>query len=77
MLASLVGYFSFKTENGNTTDKTKTISYSSPTQAVTTPETHGTIEGAFGWLFLYVSEYLSLKFCFGFSACNLHRHIVI
>lgn len=82
MLASLVRYSKFQDyENGNTTEKNQNyllLSHQSLqmgfAQTVTTPETHGTIEGAFGWLFLYVSEYLSLKFCFGFSACNLHRH---
>lgn len=34
-----------------------------------TPETHGTTKGAVGWAFLYFSEYLSLKFSLGFSAC--------
>lgn len=37
--------------------------------ALTTPETHGTNNGADGWAFLYDSEYLSLKFSLGFSAC--------
>lgn len=70
---------------GNTTEITKTISplLSHQTvllstcvyaEGVTTPETHGTMVGAFGWLFLYDSEYLSLKFSFGCSACNSHWH---
>lgn len=37
--------------------------------ALTTPEIHGTNNGADGWEFLYDSEYLSLKFSLGFSAC--------
>lgn len=36
---------------------------------LTTPETQGTITGAFGWDLLYDSEYLSLKLSLGFSAC--------
>lgn len=36
---------------------------------LTTPDTHGTINGAFGCAFLYDSEYLSLKLNFGFSSC--------
>lgn len=39
--------------------------------ALTTPETHGTTKGAVGCAFLYESEYLSLKFILGFSACIL------
>jgi hypothetical protein len=38
-------------------------------QALITPEAHGTITGADGREFLYHSGYLSLKFSFGFSAC--------
>lgn len=37
--------------------------------ALTTPETQGTNNGADGCAFLYDSEYESLKFSLGFSAC--------
>jgi hypothetical protein len=39
-------------------------------QALITPEAHGTITGAVGREFRYHSGYLSLKFSFGFSACT-------
>lgn len=37
---------------------------------LTTPDTHGTITGAFGCESRYSSEYMSLKFSFGFSDCS-------